>query len=159
MKSFWRGLALTGLAGGLVLGASGQQAGATDAKPDAAEIEGIVFERQNTMMQLDRDGKLLGEIVAGIGPKEKLADVTRSIAQGAKDSLEIYRTVAPGGHTKAEAWTNHADFLKRMEDFARNAEAMAKVGETGNVGAVTELLIDAMPCKQCHDVYREPKRS
>jgi hypothetical protein len=35
---------------------------------------------------------------------------------------------------------------------------MARAGETGNVGAVTALMIDAMPCKQCHDLYREPKK-
>ena len=47
--------------------------------------------------------------------------------------------------------------MRRMEDFARNSEAMAAVGARGDVTAVTGMLVDALPCKQCHDVYRTPK--
>ena len=47
---------------------------------------------------------------------------------------------------------------QRMEAFVRNSEIMAKAGETGNVIAVTGLMIDGMPCKQCHDVFRTPKK-
>jgi len=36
---------------------------------------------------------------------------------------------------------------------------MAKAGESGNVSQVTNLMIDALPCKQCHDKYRMPKPS
>ena len=118
----------------------------------------MIFERQQIMDQLNRDGELLGQIAAGIAPKDKLAATTRSIANGAKDSLESFRTQLPGGRAKPEVWSNHADFIRRMETFARGAEAMAKAGEIGNVIAVTELMIEAMPCKQCHDLYREPKK-
>ena len=66
--------------------------------------------------------------------------------------------ILPGGRAKAEVWSNHADFMQRMETFARNADAMAKAGETGDLAAVTGLMVAAMPCKQCHDVYRAPKK-
>ena len=33
----------------------------------------------------------------------------------------------------------------------------AKVAETGDLHAVTEMLVDALPCKGCHDVYRAKK--
>jgi hypothetical protein len=35
---------------------------------------------------------------------------------------------------------------------------MAKVSDTGNVARVTELMVDALPCKQCHDLYRNKKK-
>lgn len=131
---------------------------ATDAGPSVEEKEGIIFERQQIMEQLERDGELLGRIAAGLAPPDKLAQTTRSIANGARDSLESFRAKIPGGRTRPEAWSNYPDFLQRMEAFARNSEAMAKAGETGNVIAVTGLMIDGMPCKQCHDVYRTPKK-
>jgi cytochrome c556 len=125
--------------------------------PDPVETEGIIYERQQIMEQLGRDSDLLGKVVAGLEPASKLPEVSRAIADGARQSLEAYRQQVPGGRTKAEAWSNNADFMRRMEDFVRNAEAMAAVGARGDVTGVTGMLVDAMPCKQCHDVYRAPK--
>ena len=72
--------------------------------------------------------------------------------------MESFRAPLPGGRAKPDVWTNHADFMQRMESFASKADAMAKAGETGDVAAVTGLMVDAMPCKQCHDLYRAPKK-
>jgi cytochrome c556 len=123
------------------------------------EADGIIFERQQLMLQLDRDAKTLGMIAAGSEPTTKLAETTRSIAQGARDSVTAFNQVVPGGRAKPEVWSSHAAFMQDMETFARNAEGMAKAGEGGNLNAVTNLMIDALPCKQCHDRYRGPKPS
>ena len=131
---------------------------ATGAPLAAAESEGQIFERQLIMEQLDEDGETLGNILAGIEPPAKLAETTRAIAKGARDSVESFRPILPGGRAKSEVWSNHTDFMQRMESFARNAEAMAKAGETGDMAAVTDKIVDAMPCKQCHDIYRSPKK-
>lgn len=120
--------------------------------------EGLIFERQQTMDQLQRDGELLGNIVAGLAPRQRLREATRAIADGARDALRDFQNRVPGGRSKPEVWSNNADFMARMEAFARNAEAMAQAGEAGNMALVTERMIDAMPCKQCHDLYREPKK-
>ncbi len=131
---------------------------ASDPVVDPAQKERLIFERQFIMEQLDEDGELLGNISAGIEPVEKLAEVTRSIAKGAKDAVDSFRPILPGGQAKPEVWSNHADFMQRMETFAKNAEAMAKAGETGDLAAVNGLMVSAMPCKQCHDLYRAPKK-
>jgi cytochrome c556 len=122
------------------------------------ETEGLIFERQQIMLQLDKDAKTLGMIASGATPPAKLAETTRAIAQGAKDSLEAFRAKVPGGRSKPEVWANYQDFMKRLESFSSNAEKMAKLGESGNVAMVNEVMIDALPCKQCHDVYRAPKQ-
>lgn len=121
------------------------------------EAEGIIFERQQLMLQLDKDAKVLGQIVAGAVPPTKLTETTRSIAQTARDSALAFEAVVPGGRSKPEVWSNHTEFLEDMNTFARKAEEMAKAGESGNLNAVTNLMIEALPCKQCHDRYREPK--
>lgn len=148
------------LAAALALSTSAVAAG-TDAAPPAdtaLEAEGVIFERQQIMSRLEKDAATLGRIVAGAEPASKLKDTTRALADGARDSLAAYRAnPLPGGRTRPEAWANNADFMQRMEAFARNAEAMAVAGDKGDVMAVTGLMIDALPCKQCHDLYRERK--
>lgn len=123
------------------------------------ESDGIIFERQQLMLQLDKDAKTLGMIAAGSAPADKLAVTTRSIAQAAKESAEAFRDIVPGGRSKPEVWSNHAQFNADMDAFVRNTELMAKAGESGNLNEVTNLMIDALPCKQCHDRYRAPKTS
>lgn len=132
-----------------------QASGAEDAKTQA---EGIIFERQQIMEQLGKDSDKLGKIVAGQLPASGLAEVTKSIAQGAHDSVEAFKQQVPGGHTKPEAWSNNADFSARLAKFAVGADAMAKAGEKNDVTAVVGLMIEAMPCKECHDLYRERKK-
>lgn len=137
---------------------AGDPAPAAIAPPVSAETESRIFERQQIMTQLDDDTKELGEIVSGELPKGKLAATTRSIAKGAQDALAAFKEPLPGGRSKPEVWSNHADFMQRMDVFVRETEAMAKLGEAGNLGGVTEKLITALPCKECHDLYREPKK-
>lgn len=123
------------------------------------EADGLIFDRQQVMLKLEADADTMGSIVAGEVPPTKLAETARAIAQGARDSYEAFRPNAPGGRAKPEIWSNWPDYSARMESFIRNADAVAKMAETGNVTAVTSMLGDAMPCKQCHDVYRTPKKS
>lgn len=123
------------------------------------ESEGIIFERQQIMLQLDKDAEILGKIVAGAAPPSKLAETTRAIAQAARDSIAAFEPAVPGGRSKPEVWSNHTTFMNDMKTFASKAEEMAKAGESGNLNGVTNLMIDALPCKQCHDTYRAPKKS
>ena len=156
------------LAGSLVwqqAGLAGTEAPVSAEKPamdvsklSKDEIETYVYERQQIMIQLNKDTEALGDIVAGVAPANKLAEITRSIAKGAKDSHSAFLLKIPGGRTKPEAWSNWADYAKRMEAFVASTENLAKLGETGSVHAVTDVLGDALPCKACHDLYREPKK-
>jgi cytochrome c556 len=123
-----------------------------------ANAAGAIFERQQIMQQLDKDAELLGDIAAGDAPADKLPEVTRSIAQGARDTRASFQQRIPGGRTKPEAWSNWADFSQRMDGFVTNADALAKVGQSGNVEAATSVMATALPCKECHDLYRMPKR-
>ena len=124
-----------------------------------ADDDMAVLDRQLIMQQLDSDAEALGNIVAGLVPPATLAARTRSIANGARDARESFRKRVPGGGSRPEVWSNQADFARRMDAFVVNSEAMAKAGATGNVSAVTELMIDALPCKSCHDDYRLKKAS
>lgn len=122
------------------------------------EAEGIIFERQQIMLQLEKDTEGLGEIAAGLRPADKLAVTARAIADGARDSAAAFEQNVPGGRAKPEVWANWQDYSQRMQLFVQKSEEMAKHAEAGNLTRVTEVMADALPCKQCHDVYREKKK-
>lgn len=131
---------------------------AAQAPSDKSEAEGIVFERQQIMLQLEKDSEALGEMAAGLRKPDQLVATTRSIAQGAKDSLAAFEPNVPGGRAKPEVWANWPDFRQRLETFAARTEKMAKIAESGNLNGVVEVMADALPCRECHQVYRAPKK-
>lgn len=124
----------------------------------AAEVEGVIFERQQIMLQLEKDAEQLGLIVAGLAPRDKLAATARAVADGARDSRASFELHAEGGRSKPEIWSNWQDYNQRMQVFADRSEQMAKLAETGNFNGLIEIMSDAMPCKACHDLYRTPKK-
>lgn len=116
-----------------------------------------VLDRQLVMQQLEKDSGLMGKILAGIEPKDKLSATADALAKDAKEVRAAFQSKTPGGRTKPEAWANWADFSKRLDDMVTKTEHMAEVAKTGNVNAVTELVADAIPCRDCHMTYRAPK--
>lgn len=138
---------------------AGEQASGGALQPvDPADVEGVIFERQQIMLQLEKDAEELGMIVAGLAPRDKLAAVARAVANGARDSRSSFELHAEGGRSKPEVWSNWDDYNRRMQVFEARSEEMAKLTESGNFNGVIEIMSDAMPCKACHDVYRTPKK-
>jgi cytochrome c556 len=63
----------------------------------------------------------------------------------------------PDTKTKAEAWTNHAEFAKKIKDFQDHANALVQVSATETSvsdafkASFTSLAGD---CKGCHEDFR-----
>jgi adenylosuccinate lyase len=124
----------------------------------AADPDAAILDRQLVMQQLDKDSEELGEILAGIKKPDRMVAVTASIAKSAKEAQASFQIKAEGGGAKPEVWSNHADFMKRMDAWVAAADKMAKVAaEGGTVPTINELVVEALPCKACHDVYRVPE--
>ncbi len=146
--------------------ASGAKKPATTGQPtiapqkvmSAEEAAGIIFERQQIMLQLEKDAEQLGMIIAGLAPKDKLAATARAVANGAKDSDLSFKAHVEGGRSKPEIWSKKPDFEQLMQSFVKKTEDMAKLAEAGNFNAALEAAGDAMPCKTCHMTYRAPKK-
>ena len=122
-----------------------------------SEDQDTIDYRELIMKQLDAESAALGMIVSGQVPPDSLSLQAKAIALSAKSALKAFEPKVPGGEAKPEVWAKWDDFSKRMQTFAQKTEEMAKVSESGNVQKVTELMIDALPCKSCHDVYRTKK--
>jgi cytochrome c556 len=123
------------------------------------QAEDPVLARQLIMQDLDHEAEILGSIAARVTPPTDMAKHAAQIAKDAKEAYDSFKQNAPGGNAKPEIWTNWADYSKRMEAFVANSAKMAEVAKSGDVNAVTELMVDAMPCKSCHDEYRTKKKS
>ena len=121
------------------------------------EDQDTIDYRELIMKQLDAESAALGMISSGQIPPDSLSLQAKAIANSAKSALKAFEPRVPGGEAKPEVWTKWDDFSKRMQTFAQKTEEMAKVSESGNVQKVTELMVDALACKACHDVYRNKK--
>jgi cytochrome c556 len=122
-----------------------------------ADDDDVISYRQLIMKELDAEAAALGMIVSGQIPPDSMALQARAIANSANSALKAFEPKVPGGEAKPEVWSKWDDFSQRMQTFAKKSAEMAKVSESGNVASVTELMIDALPCKGCHDVYRTKK--
>jgi cytochrome c556 len=122
-----------------------------------AEDQDVIDYRQLIMKQLDAESAALGMIVAGQIPPDSMALEAKSIANGAKAALKAFEPKVVGGEAKAQVWVKWDDFSQRMQTFVRNTEEMSKAADSGNLSRVTELIVTALPCKECHDVYRKEK--
>ncbi len=123
-----------------------------------ADDQDIITYRQLTMKQLDAQAVALGMIISGQVPPDTLALQTKAIVYSAKSALKAFEAKVPGGESKPVVWSKWDDFSKRMQTFVQKSEEMAKVGESGDVAQVAELMIAAFDCKGCHDTYRTKKK-
>lgn len=129
--------------------------GAENAK--AGDEETIKY-RQMIMKQLEAEATVLGMIVSGQIPPDAMSAEARSIANAAKVALKSFEPNVPGGEAKPVVWSKWDDFSKRMQVFAQKSDELAKVADAGNVAQVTEMMVSALPCKECHDLYRDKKK-
>jgi cytochrome c556 len=57
---------------------------------------------------------------------------------------------------KASIWSNRADFDQRLENFASDAETLAKIAGTGDMDQIRDALGNVgKNCKACHDEYKD----
>jgi len=135
----------------LVLAAVGVTASAAD----------VISERQEAMEGVYDGMKNLAAIAKGEVPFD--AEVVQKSAASMKDHLREASRLFPEGSDKGdvetwampEIWSNHADFVLKLEKAQVAAEAMMSVTEESAFRPAMGKLGNA--CKSCHTDYRRPK--
>lgn len=135
----------------LVLAAVGVTASAAD----------VISERQKAMEGVYDGMKNLAAIAKGEVPFD--AEVVQKSAASMKDHLREASRLFPEGSDKGdvetwampEIWSNHADFVLKLEKAQVAAEAMMSVTEESAFRPAMGKLGNA--CKSCHTDYRRPK--
>ena len=123
-----------------------------------ADDKDAIEYRQRIMKSLEQQTAALGQILSGAGPAENTLAHMETLALSASTAAKSFEAKVPGGAAKPEVWKNWADFSKRMKDFAEKSAEMAKVGREQGPEQAAMLVIDALPCKSCHDDYRDEKK-
>jgi cytochrome c556 len=118
----------------------------------------VVDYRQHIMKSLEHQTAALGQILSGAGPTENTVAHMETLALTASIALKSFEAKVPGGAAKPEVWKDWADFTKRMKEFADKSAEMAKVAREQGPDQAAMLVIEALPCKSCHDVYRDEKK-
>jgi len=105
----------------------------------------------------------LGNVVKGATPYDA-ADAQKRIARLAflaellNDAFpDVSNTGEPDTKTKAEAWTNRADFDKKLKEFQAHLATLGQVNATEK-GATEAFKVAftavGQDCKGCHDTYK-----
>jgi cytochrome c556 len=126
----------------------------------SADNQDVIDYREHIMKTLDEQTAAVGMILSNAVPGDNAAAHLQAIALTAQIALKAFEPKVPGGEAKPEVWSNWADFSKRMNEFAKNSlEAAALAKEKGyDDPALAAKIVDALPCKSCHDVYRKEKK-
>ncbi len=121
----------------------------------AAENQDVIDYRQRVMRTLDAQVAALGQILSGATPDDQVVSHLEVIALGAAQSLKSFEGKIEGGDSLPVVWTKWDDFSAKMKDFEQKTAAAAKTAkEQGKDAALTNIL-DALRCKDCHDIYRK----
>jgi cytochrome c556 len=124
----------------------------------AAEDKDIIDYRQHIMRTMEEQTAIIGMIASGAAPEEGMKAATQSIALSASIALKSFEAKAQGGKSKPELWAKWDDFTARMKKFAEKSAEMSAMAQKGaTVVEMTGVMVEALPCKECHDLYRNEK--
>jgi cytochrome c556 len=124
----------------------------------AADDKDIIEYREHVMKTLNEQSAELGLILSTAVPGDNTVSHIDALALAASVSLKAFEPKVQGGQAKPEVWSNWPDFQKRMTDFAAKTAEMSKVAHEQGPDQALDLVIPALSCKSCHDVYRSEKK-
>jgi len=123
-----------------------------------ADDKDVIEYREHVMKELNEQSAALGQILSTVIPGDNTVAHLDALALAARAATKAFDAKVPGGEAKPEVWTNYADFMKRMNDFAAKTAKMADTAHKQGADAALNDVVDALSCKSCHDVYRAEKK-
>lgn len=122
--------------------------------------EAAIHYRQSVFSAVKWHFGSMAAVVKGKAPfeAEAFAAHAQHVAALSRMALEGFPKGSDFGETKAKdaIWSHFDDFKTKMEAFTTEAEALAKVAEGGDLGAVKKQFGNTgKTCKSCHDDYKQ----
>lgn len=109
--------------------------------------------------------KTMGEQVASINmilqqkaPPDNFIVHVKILAVTASTAKKAFEPKVSGGDAKPEIWSNWADFSKRLDALVATTAEVAKLAQAGGIATAGPKIKSDLPCKDCHDTYRVPKK-
>jgi cytochrome c556 len=132
----------------ILLAAPGSQADDAD----------VIDYRRHIMKTMGEQAKIIGMILEKRAPADDLATHAKVLAIAAQTAKSAFEPNIPGGEAKPEVWAQWDDFAKRLDELAAATDELAKSAQSGGADAVASRMKN-LPCKKCHETYREEKRT
>ena len=123
----------------------------------AAEAQDTIDYRQRIMKALDAQVAALGQILSGATPDDQVVSHLEVIALAAAQSAKSFEPKVEGGESLPVVWTKWDDFSAKMKDFEAKTRAAADTAKSQGKDAALSNILDALRCKDCHDIYRTKK--
>lgn len=154
-----RRLTLTGVALALGFGMAVTAQAQTGPSPARQAIDA----RKAVFTLIGQNCRTLGDVVKGnvafdASDVQKRAARIALLSEFLNDTFpDVSNVGEPDTKTKAAAWTDKADFSKKIAEFQEHAAGLAKVGnveKTNSEAFKAAFGLLAQDCKTCHDGYR-----
>ena len=127
-----------------------------------ADDEGAIKYRQAVMKAVGGHMSAMAAILQGRVPfTDNLKGHARAQAELARISGKVFPEGSDFGETRAKAdiWAKPAEFEKAIAAFQTETAALAKVAESGDMGAFGgQFRKVGGTCKGCHDAFRAPEK-
>jgi cytochrome c556 len=120
----------------------------------AAEDQETIDYREHVMTTLGEQIAAIGQMRQGKIAPDNFAVHAEILAVTAATAKSAFTPKVPGGKAKPDVWSNWQDFSKRLDDLVATTADLAKTAKQGGLAAAAPKL-QALPCKGCHDTYRE----
>jgi cytochrome c556 len=122
-----------------------------------ADDADVVDYRRHVMKTMGEQTAIIGMILEKRAPADDLATHVKVLAVAAQTAKSAFEPKVPGGEAKPQVWAQWGDFSKRLDELVAAADDLAKSAQSGGADAVA-AKIKTLPCKKCHETYREEKK-
>ncbi len=144
---------LSKLTGGIVAAAT--VAALTLSTTAQADDKDVIDYRQHIMNTMDAQTAALGQILSLAIPDENIIGHLEVIAISAQQALSSFEKEVHGGHALDKVWEDWDDFSAKMNDFSEKLTVVVQIAKEKGKDAAFANILNALSCKQCHDVYRK----
>jgi cytochrome c556 len=127
---------------------------ASAAKKSSGSADSVEY-RQQLMRVIDSQTSAIGQILSGTIPEDNFPSHLEVVSLTAELASREFEKGVAGGATLPRAWQEKARFLRMMQDFSGNAIKASRIARQDGKDAAAVTVIDALPCRQCHDVFRK----
>lgn len=146
-----------------VLSIGAQAVNAQTAPPAASPSKQAIEARKAAFVLIGQNFKPIGDALQGKAPYDqaqvrKRAERVAFLANLLPESFpDVSNVGEPGTRTKPEAWSDRADFEKKLKEFSEHSATLAQVAareSSASDSFKTAATAVAQDCKSCHDSYR-----
>ncbi|MGE4062474.1 MAG: cytochrome c [Rhodospirillaceae bacterium] len=110
--------------------------------------------RQEIMKTLEAQFQAIMLIVTAGAPSENLHSHLTAALLTARMLPGAFEKRAPGGSSRPQVWTKWDDFARHMREFEAAVAIATEAARGGKKPADVLYHIDAISCRDCHDLYR-----